>query len=216
MQENNIPVPNLQTSIYRIMAERSAVAAVQHDPDSEAASTGLRRTRHGSTTRSCQQCHQRKIRCDKKSPCSHCVRGNTFCHYPGPERRPRRPHKMTITNVAARVSYLEQTIASISRDGSPIIHGSTAGSNALSEQPETLLAGGTIMVEDDDTHTERDPSTGGTLVEDDSSCLYINEALLSRILDEVCFQRSSLPSFVSLTFFCLGTRTSIGHGDSSV
>ncbi|KIM99329.1 hypothetical protein OIDMADRAFT_166955 [Oidiodendron maius Zn] len=59
--------------------------------------------------RSCEICHQRKVRCDKRSPCSNCVRGNNFCRYPKTERQPRRLHKTTITDVSARLSQLERT-----------------------------------------------------------------------------------------------------------
>jgi hypothetical protein len=39
--------------------------------------------------RSCIVCRNRKVRCDKQSPCSNCRRGNIPCTYPTGERPPR-------------------------------------------------------------------------------------------------------------------------------
>jgi hypothetical protein len=74
--------------------------------------------RHKRMERSCMICHQRKIRCDKRSPGSHCVKADLLCCYPGPERASRRPHKTTITDVAARVAQLKRIITAISSGGS--------------------------------------------------------------------------------------------------
>ncbi|KAF2811584.1 uncharacterized protein BDZ99DRAFT_507974 [Mytilinidion resinicola] len=39
------------------------------------------------STRSCQECRRRKVKCDRKEPCSHCVLSKTTCVYtPGPVR----------------------------------------------------------------------------------------------------------------------------------
>lgn len=36
--------------------------------------------------RSCISCHKRKVRCDRKLPCTQCVRSNWSCSYPTPDR----------------------------------------------------------------------------------------------------------------------------------
>jgi hypothetical protein len=74
--------------------------------------------RHKRMERSCLMYHQRKIRCDKRSPCSHYVKADLLCCYPGPEWATRRPHKTTIADVAARVAQLERIITAISSGGS--------------------------------------------------------------------------------------------------
>ncbi|KAK1573566.1 fungal-specific transcription factor domain-containing protein [Colletotrichum navitas] len=61
--------------------------------------------------RSCQLCHRRKVRCDKKQPCASCARGGFQCHYPPVGQPVRRVRKTTIADVASRISDLEKTLA---------------------------------------------------------------------------------------------------------
>jgi hypothetical protein len=53
-------------------------------------------TLHRNILRSCLTCHQCKIRCDKRSPCSNCVRNDVLCCYPEVEQRRRRPQKQRL------------------------------------------------------------------------------------------------------------------------
>lgn len=41
--------------------------------------------------RSCVTCRRRKVRCDKRMPCSNCRRAQITCIFPAPGRAPRRP-----------------------------------------------------------------------------------------------------------------------------
>lgn len=41
--------------------------------------------------RSCVTCRRRKVRCDKRMPCTNCRRGHIQCIFPAPGRAPRRP-----------------------------------------------------------------------------------------------------------------------------
>lgn len=63
-----------------------------------------------SSYRSCHTCHRRKIRCDKREPCSPCSRSDAMCVYPGPEERIKRPRKTTMAGVASRLSNLERLL----------------------------------------------------------------------------------------------------------
>ena len=51
--------------------------------------------------RTCVTCRRRKVKCDKLSPCSNCVRGHLACSFPLPVRAPRKPPRK---GVAAAVS----------------------------------------------------------------------------------------------------------------
>ena len=65
-------------------------------------------------TRSCAVCHRRKVRCDKKIPCSQCVRSEFACSYPSPAASPARRMKTTrINDVASRIAQMEETINSL-------------------------------------------------------------------------------------------------------
>ncbi|KAF4983365.1 hypothetical protein FZEAL_1217 [Fusarium zealandicum] len=68
------------------------------NPDNEAASasdTGLK-------IWSCVICRRRKVRCDRRDPCSNCVKNNIDCHYPVTGRIPRRSRDPTASKSPAQ------------------------------------------------------------------------------------------------------------------
>ncbi|SPO05646.1 uncharacterized protein DNG_08333 [Cephalotrichum gorgonifer] len=72
------------------------------------APTGIR---PGAAPRSCHRCKQRKVRCDKKSPCSPCRRAGGACEYPPPGPRTRRSKQTIMADMALRISSLEASLA---------------------------------------------------------------------------------------------------------
>lgn len=42
---------------------------------------------------SCVTCRRRKVKCDKLSPCSHCLKSQIHCEYTPRKRAPKRPRK---------------------------------------------------------------------------------------------------------------------------
>ncbi|KAI1124975.1 fungal-specific transcription factor domain-containing protein [Nemania abortiva] len=61
--------------------------------------------------RSCVLCRQRKVKCDRRQPCSNCVRSGATCvHPPGAGRAAKRPRQAADTKVLDRLSQLETTI----------------------------------------------------------------------------------------------------------
>ncbi|KAH8589594.1 fungal-specific transcription factor domain-containing protein [Bisporella sp. PMI_857] len=122
--------------------------------------------------RSCILCHQRKIRCDKKSPCGNCGRADILCYYPKPEQNVRRPHKTTIADVSARLARLERTISALSND-SPI----------QQDNPLPDLIASDEFVQADGAASGGSPSWEN-LIQGDSSSQYFNEAMLSHIMEE--------------------------------
>lgn len=64
------------------------------------------------SSRSCQPCHRRKVRCDKKHPCTPCARSGKACTYPTASQPIRRPRKTTMADVASRISQLERSLTS--------------------------------------------------------------------------------------------------------
>ncbi|MCJ1469143.1 hypothetical protein MMC07_007776 [Pseudocyphellaria aurata] len=119
--------------------------------------------------RSCLLCHQRKIRCNKRSPCSNCTRADVVCCYPGPEKPGRRQPKFTISELAARVTRLERTIAAVSNDASDSTNKSSPDEAGDMSEKQSVA---------DSSHSPEE-----LLVQDGSSTRYINEALLSRVLE---------------------------------
>lgn len=45
---------------------------------------------------SCVTCRRRKVRCDRRTPCSNCATANVDCHYPVSYRAPRREHQTVL------------------------------------------------------------------------------------------------------------------------
>ena len=71
---------------------------------------------------SCVTCRRRKIRCDRKDPCQHCVKAGIECHFPVTGRLPRRsrdPHGLTKTplekesELLTRIRRLESLVTEL-------------------------------------------------------------------------------------------------------
>ena len=151
------------------------MAEAQDTPDTPPRSMLTKQKR---LDRSCVLCHQRKIRCDKKLPCRNCSRVDVLCYYPEPEQTVRRPQKTTIADVSARLARLERTISALSNDPSfnqeVTPSGPLATEDFNSTDPIGSLASGASGASGEEK-----------LVQGDYSSRYFNEALLSRVLEEV-------------------------------
>lgn len=138
--------------------------------------------RRYNVERSCIRCHERKVRCDKATPCMACVRAKFPCEYPGPERAKRRSHKTAAAKVAPRLEVLERAVAAIDPlVGSSAVQGQAVGSSQTTElSPPTLTEPG-------HTHNVRSQSegSGGFLLKEGSSTRYVNEFTFSRVLEKV-------------------------------
>ena len=65
--------------------------------------------------RSCTTCRRRKVRCDKKHPCSNCHKAGIECVFPGPGRAPRKSKKPPDTELLARLRRLEGVVQSLGK-----------------------------------------------------------------------------------------------------
>lgn len=63
--------------------------------------------------RSCVTCRRRKVKCDKKNPCSNCVRAKIECVFPGPGRAPRKSRKPPDAELLERLRRLEGVVSSL-------------------------------------------------------------------------------------------------------
>lgn len=69
----------------------------------------------GLNARSCTTCRKRKVKCDKRHPCSNCNRAVIECIFPGPGRAPRRSRKPPDTELLARLRRLEGVVQSLGK-----------------------------------------------------------------------------------------------------
>ena len=89
-----------------------------HSPSDSASANAVRTTppangtngASGLNSRSCITCRKRKVRCDKRHPCSNCNRAAIECVFPGPGRAPRRSRKPENQELLARLRRLEGVV----------------------------------------------------------------------------------------------------------
>lgn len=67
----------------------------------------------GLNPRSCVTCRRRKVKCDKKQPCSNCARAKIECIFPGPGRAPRKIRKPADGELMERLRRLEGVVQSL-------------------------------------------------------------------------------------------------------
>ena len=63
--------------------------------------------------RSCVTCRRRKVRCNKRDPCSNCNKAGIECIFPGPGRAPRKPKRSPDAELLARLRRLEGVVESL-------------------------------------------------------------------------------------------------------
>ncbi|KAH8880811.1 hypothetical protein GQ53DRAFT_813046 [Thozetella sp. PMI_491] len=133
--------------------------------------------------RSCALCHRRKVRCDKKLPCATCTRMGVLCCYPSGSSAAPRKEKATISDIASRLAQLERTIVAISSDAPLKAEASGSGSSDadtskwVEDHPESAAA---------PNRAPSDKAPFGMLVQNgnNDASHYVNEILLSRVLEE--------------------------------
>lgn len=155
--------------------------------------------------RSCVTCRRRKVKCDKKNPCSNCVRAKIDCVFPGPGRAPRKSRKPpdaellerlrrlegVVTSLNAQVEGHEQEAAERQRERT----GSTAAQDEC--QYESTLPGPTQSAPTGPTDDSLQglENRFGRLVVENGRSRYINNSFWANLNTEVCG--------TSVRFFCI-------------
>ncbi|KAJ5122007.1 hypothetical protein N7526_008944 [Penicillium atrosanguineum] len=67
-----------------------------------------------ASSRSCVTCRRRKVRCNKRSPCSNCIKAGTDCIFPPPGRAPRKSKRPPDAELLSRLRRLEGVIEHLS------------------------------------------------------------------------------------------------------
>ncbi|KAF1916640.1 fungal-specific transcription factor domain-containing protein [Ampelomyces quisqualis] len=98
------------------MADDSPHADPADPPPEPGSDAAHARGRVGSPTpnaRSCITCRRRKVKCNKKHPCSNCARAHSECVFPGPGRKPRTSRKPHDAELLDRLRRLEGVVAGL-------------------------------------------------------------------------------------------------------
>lgn len=145
------------------------------DPELEQQTPPTTASPSSSTShRSCYTCNSKKIRCDKKKPCSPCARSRRPCSYPASGPRVRRSNKEIMAEMASHIASLEKSLARATR-------GKERASRSGLKSPvlESPVAPPV------DASEGRERSREDILVQKGSSSQYFNEILLSRVIEKV-------------------------------
>lgn len=95
----------------------------------------VRNGESSSTKRSCKQCNQRKVGCDKMYPhCNRCLKAGIGCTYPEQKRAPRKLKRPPISEILAQVKELEEEVERLrsmvktsSEENDPVLSPATTG-----------------------------------------------------------------------------------------
>ncbi|KAI0425544.1 fungal-specific transcription factor domain-containing protein [Xylaria sp. FL1042] len=138
--------------------------------------------------RSCVLCRQRKVKCDRRQPCSNCIRAGSNCvHPPGAGRAAKRPRQAVDTKVLDRLSHLETTIRRLqqqakSREAESQIASESASEHALSAEPQARER--KSPVDDASQETEAVPELGRLVVEESQS-RYVSNVMWADLTEEI-------------------------------
>lgn len=103
------PVQGDRKSPTQVKGQRGSVSSTGQEQQSAQHVPGL-------NPRSCVTCRKRKVKCDKKQPCSNCVKGSIECIFPKPGRAPRRTKKPQDAELLARLRRLEGVVQKLGKD----------------------------------------------------------------------------------------------------
>ncbi|KAI1426071.1 hypothetical protein F5Y12DRAFT_306523 [Xylaria sp. FL1777] len=157
---------------------------------------------------SCFPCRRRKIRCDRRYPCSHCSKGNLACGFPVSGRTPTRRHDLPSftsktekqDDLLGRLRRLEGFVAKLgselqggNQDSEDSLHGSSQALNLempSSSRSQSGIGGKhsqTILAELAQVTDEL-----GTLVIHNNESVYVGNWLCGVISDEVKHIRQAI------------------------
>lgn len=173
--------------------------------------------------RSCVTCRSRKVRCDKKSPCSNCRRAQIACVLPSDDKPPRwarrldrlahaggaaptgaaaTPDDAGANQVMNRLKNLEKLVKNLSAElqqARVAGGGSRQNSTCHSPAPSTWQQQAQQASSPGSTgsNPHREPQPGRLIPGNSGQSQYITSGFWSQISDEVCIRRNCTPSLVS-------------------
>ncbi|EWZ33069.1 hypothetical protein FOZG_14564 [Fusarium oxysporum Fo47] len=158
-----------------------------------------------ASTWNCLNCRRRKVRCDRKNPCSHCSRSGKPCVFPQSGRLPRRPPASTVgapghsggrsRDLLDRIRRLEGIVNTFNTNlehGRPLhLHGVPESASENGARASTARAG----LPTERPHSTEEPEGGhrhaGFLVSGQDGKLYIGGDFWSTLCREVSLIREA-------------------------
>lgn len=151
--------------------------------------------------RSCVVCRSRKVRCDKRAPCSNCRRANIACVRPPTDRPPRWARHLDRLNSAVSNLQASQEPEQVAEDVMERLHNLESlvqGLRVQLEQAKSAAnsAEGSSGVGSPENDRQSNPSSinttnvqnkfGRLVLQDSNRSRYVSSGFWSRVNDEVC------------------------------
>jgi hypothetical protein len=134
--------------------------------------------------RSCVTCRRRKVKCDKRHPCSNCARAKIECIFPRPGRAPRKSRKPPEGELMDRLKRLEGVVQSLNAQVEE--HEQEAANRERQGSSDERLNGSESPSVAEDNSVEGLESRFGRLVVDRGRSRYINNSFWASLNNEVC------------------------------
>ncbi|KAI7774093.1 hypothetical protein LA080_009296 [Diaporthe eres] len=151
--------------------------------------------------RSCELCRQRKVKCDRRQPCSHCTRSGQDCVYPaGPGRAPKRSRRAENAQLMDKLSRLEHIIKRLASENkgdseAAVEHHSEEGVDQTQSTPHSSRPDGADRQQPSKSASGEPEVSGennasldvqfGRLVINDSKSYYVGNVLWANLANEV-------------------------------
>lgn len=116
-------------------------------------------------SRSCRACHQRKIRCDRRVPCTNCAKGGITCSYPTKDSDVARKGP-TLQTISDRLEQLEGLL-SRHAESSQLAAGNAAGSAGGESRTQIRVRAGAHVDAITTTQSQTPGSTWELLLNDE-------------------------------------------------
>lgn len=134
--------------------------------------------------RSCRGCHQRKIRCDRAVPCTHCSRCGITCVYPTKESDMARKDGPTLQSISNRLERLEVLLSRLAEDGQVTARAADRRRRDSQTQLKSYSSGNDNSTEALNRHpSNEDPgaSTWELLLNEEEVVQYANTSLAGNV-----------------------------------
>jgi ABC-type molybdenum transport system ATPase subunit/photorepair protein PhrA len=149
-------------------------STAQEDPDGLVLDVTTPESRHP-----CVSCQRRKVKCDRKSPCSRCLTTGQECRQPETRRAPRRARRAVRGLVSEKLRQLEKSLDEVR---AAVLSGK---SEEIDETAETA------PIASEGQSQSLDNSLGRLIIESENS-RYISSSSWANLADQVLPPRQAV------------------------
>lgn len=125
-----------------------------------------------ASSRSCITCRRRKVRCNKRSPCSNCIKAGTDCIFPPPGRAPRKSKRPPDAELLSRLRRLEGVIEHLSGKNPEAASTSVSPTQTTSSGVPSAVSSATAATS---TATAPQPAAAPTESKESTGCPFEND-----------------------------------------